>query len=1368
MNRADNGTRVSDSSTSLQVPSDGGGGYTIVGNPNAFGTSAGKIISNTEPNAQALLEALTADVRMGFKLDALPTAGAYKGLTWRGDGTSQNYYAMRITQGGNNLTFFRKVAGVGPLIDTNSLTPVAGDIFEVEHNAGTLKFYRNGSLITGGWSVSGTGIFADDNTVRGTKHGLFTSADSVGKWDDLVITDIGSLSAGTPSVNAFTVSTITLVTTEASGGTGPYTHQWQIAPDVAGSAGTFANVGSPGLSLVATGLTAGTRYWFRQVATDSLSATATSSNISQTTAGGSSVVVPITDPNWRADPGVWWSVGGSGTMPASNIRPTGTTSIVSANQGAKLKTPKFSGSLSCTLDLLSNHLGSALGVRWRKNGGAWSAEVPVGSATTAVIVSGLSGTNEIEFILARAGGAADAFTLPLDSTPADILRVVSCTLNPGATIIGPPTTKLKNIIAYGDSNLMDNGDADATKSWIAIAGTGLGAEYGAIDYGSTAYVSGTVTSQNVPHVFEFDGTGFDSKYATGQDRAVDPEPDIVFLTHGAKDIQTVQTQADVIARLWTNSTTGQLPTLRARWPGALIVLCVPICRGNLATGTIVDAFTAAVTLMNDPRVILFDAGTTLAAGFSPTATAGAATAYSTDGVHMNGTAHQLYGDAITTFVSNFLGPSGSGSGSGGTRFQDLPVALSATDADELLLVQNGLSKRIGRGSMLAGVLTVGPQGPTGATGAGGAAGAAGPAGSTGPGVPSGGSAGQSLFKIDATDFNTIWRRPASGVDVASFATAGAGTQGSPWTGWDTAITWAARTRYNCRSGYYAYATAPNLLFEGIEIIGEPGTFWVHTGTGNAFIMDAGASTGVWVPNVRVENIQVNGSPTLLTGTLSVTSGAAAVTGSGTAFLSQVAVGDAISFSYGTSNNRSYIVSAIADDTHLTINRNATVTEAAVNAKVTKTRNGFFLRGVIRGVFDRLRAHDVAVAGLWTEACVTNSLRDFRVSTFGPTDIQFQCRPQYGIATQGRSTDWSTTWNIEEPVIEGTQIYGIWLTASSYGTTIINGTSESNIGVGIQIDGGSNTLINVDVEGNTGGDIVIGASANTNTFINIYSLGTITCSGGRNNFFGGRYQNLTIAAGTGNFVIGPTFNGTFTDSGNGTVYITKTGSDFTSYVGIPLPVLKAITASGSMATNCLLGNLFTVAMFADATLNAPSNPLPGMEITYRFDNSSGSAKAITWNAIFEAGAQSLPTTIANGKTIYVRFRYSSFWATWQCLQVVSNAATPKVRIDAHYSTPSSPADAATITFDCSVSNVFTPLQLGGNRTLAVSNDTDGQIFDVVLKQDSAGSRTVTWWSGILWEGGTVPTLTTTVNKRDWFRFLRLSSGVYLGKIVGQNY
>ena len=94
------------------------------------------------------------------------------------------------------------------------------------------------------------------------------------------------------------------------------------------------------------------------------------------------------------------------------------------------------------------------------------------------------------------------------------------------------------------------------------------------------------------------------------------------------------------------------------------------------------------------------------------------------------------------------------------------------------------------------------------------------------------------------------------------------------------------------------------------------------------------------------------------------------------------------------------------------------------------------------------------------------------------------------------------------------------------------------------------------------------------------------------------------------------------------------------------------------------------------------------------------------------------------------------------------------------------DGATITFDMTSSSRHM-VTIAGNRTLAVSNDQVGQTFVIILSQDATGSRTVTWFSGIKWAGGTAPTLTTTANKSDIFTFIKIATGSYFGFVSGQN-
>jgi len=75
----------------------------------------------------------------------------------------------------------------------------------------------------------------------------------------------------------------------------------------------------------------------------------------------------------------------------------------------------------------------------------------------------------------------------------------------------------------------------------------------------------------------------------------------------------------------------------------------------------------------------------------------------------------------------------------------------------------------------------GSAGANGATGSAGATGARGLTGATGPGVPTGGTTGQILSKVDGTDYNTVWINNTGGgggSEGATGATGPAGTNGA--------------------------------------------------------------------------------------------------------------------------------------------------------------------------------------------------------------------------------------------------------------------------------------------------------------------------------------------------------------------------------------------------------------------------------------------------------------------------------------------------------------------------------------------------------------------------------------------------------------
>jgi len=116
-----------------------------------------------------------------------------------------------------------------------------------------------------------------------------------------------------------------------------------------------------------------------------------------------------------------------------------------------------------------------------------------------------------------------------------------------------------------------------------------------------------------------------------------------------------------------------------------------------------------------------------------------------------------------------------------------------------------------------------------------------------------------------------------------------------------------------------------------------------------------------------------------------------------------------------------------------------------------------------------------------------------------------------------------------------------------------------------------------------------------------------------------------------------------------------------------------------------------------------------------------------------------------------------------IQIDTNGTNAYALINSWYGgiTDDGNSGTGTITFDMSATNQH-KLTLTGNCTLAVSNVQVGQRFTLFLKQDGTGSRTVTWFSGITWQGSaTPPTLTTTLNKVDIISFICYAANSYYG-------
>lgn len=71
-------------------------------------------------------------------------------------------------------------------------------------------------------------------------------------------------------------------------------------------------------------------------------------------------------------------------------------------------------------------------------------------------------------------------------------------------------------------------------------------------------------------------------------------------------------------------------------------------------------------------------------------------------------------------------------------------------------------------------------------------------------------------------------------------------------------------------------------------------------------------------------------------------------------------------------------------------------------------------------------------------------------------------------------------------------------------------------------------------------------------------------------------------------------------------------------------------------------------------------------------------------------------------------------------------------------------AVTLTFTAVAATL--PRRLTGNVSITLAAPVAGW-YALALKQDTTGSRTITFTTTVLWSGGTIPTWTTTVSKTD---------------------
>lgn len=237
---------------------------------------------------------------------------------------------------------------------------------------------------------------------------------------------------------------------------------------------------------------------------------------------------------------------------------------------------------------------------------------------------------------------------------------------------------------------------------------------------------------------------------------------------------------------------------------------------------------------------------------------------------------------------------------------------------------------------------------------------------------------------------------------------------------------------------------------------------------------------------------------------------------------------------------------------------------------------------------------------------------------------------------------------------------------------------------------------------------------------------------------------------------PIFGGT-----TGTLSETRGGTNQTTYLTGDILYASASNTLSKLNVGSN-GQVLTLAAGLPSWATPTTGTVTSVSGTANQIGSTGGATpviSIVTNPIFPGA----PTIVAPGNA-------TQNIITTDATQTLSNKTLTKPLINASYESVQTytPSAAGTATIDLSLANKNNITMPAGNITIALSNASTGQCFALRILQDGTGSRTVTWFSTIKWAGGTVPTLTTTASKADWFGFVCTGSGTYDGFIMGQNF
>jgi hypothetical protein len=106
----------------------------------------------------------------------------------------------------------------------------------------------------------------------------------------------------------------------------------------------------------------------------------------------------------------------------------------------------------------------------------------------------------------------------------------------------------------------------------------------------------------------------------------------------------------------------------------------------------------------------------------------------------------------------------------------------------------------------------------------------------------------------------------------------------------------------------------------------------------------------------------------------------------------------------------------------------------------------------------------------------------------------------------------------------------------------------------------------------------------------------------------------------------------------------------SVTGVRLVEAVVILTDGAnIATDASLGNIFTVTLGGNRTLDNPTNAASGQVIIYRIKQDGSGSRTITWGSDFRFSGGTAPTlTTTANRTDYIHFAYDAADARWDCV------------------------------------------------------------------------------------------------------------------------